>query len=574
MRGTTLNVPSFWMLACTRSLMKRASRSSSYSLPQRVLRSEARPTLLGASSRPLASASNTAETLRRPRSLISRISSGLASGTPGTYQWTDGSSTGASPAQLSRSALTSFLHEPQPVPARVASQSALSVRLPPRTEARSSPLETPLQLQTCAAIEGLEETRRRLGLAEQDGAGQLPLADDQLLVHAALLVDVLDLPVRLGDRLARAHHREIDAHHFQFCGDARAGIGRARFLAREPLSEHLCLLPAGPDQTVGTAAVLRALAERVDVRVAGGQIVTHDDAALDEEARLARQLHVGPDAGGDDHQVAGQIASVFESHAGDSLLAEDLLRVLAQVHVQAQLLEPGLEQRAAARVELHLHQVAHQVNDVHLEAMPQEAARGLQSEEPAADDHRLLAARRIPGDLVAVLERAEDEKPLLGSAVLGLPPLQRRAQRARAGCEDELVVGLDHPLHAVHYSRAQVEARGAHAGVQPDVVLLVPGERIDEDVGGLVALGENAGEQDAVVVAVGLVAEHGDLPARAAAPREQLLDETRAGHPVPDHHQPLLQLPPPSMRTAQTLISGMRLTGSSAALVSRLAPSQ
>ena len=30
-RGTTENVPSFWMLACTRSLMKRAERSSSWS---------------------------------------------------------------------------------------------------------------------------------------------------------------------------------------------------------------------------------------------------------------------------------------------------------------------------------------------------------------------------------------------------------------------------------------------------------------------------------------------------------------------------------------------------------------
>ncbi len=29
--GTTEKVASFWMLACTRSLMKRASRSSSYS---------------------------------------------------------------------------------------------------------------------------------------------------------------------------------------------------------------------------------------------------------------------------------------------------------------------------------------------------------------------------------------------------------------------------------------------------------------------------------------------------------------------------------------------------------------
>ena len=31
MRGITEKVPSFWMLACTRSLMKRAERSSSWS---------------------------------------------------------------------------------------------------------------------------------------------------------------------------------------------------------------------------------------------------------------------------------------------------------------------------------------------------------------------------------------------------------------------------------------------------------------------------------------------------------------------------------------------------------------
>ena len=31
MRGTTENVPSFWMLACTRSLMKRDCASSRYS---------------------------------------------------------------------------------------------------------------------------------------------------------------------------------------------------------------------------------------------------------------------------------------------------------------------------------------------------------------------------------------------------------------------------------------------------------------------------------------------------------------------------------------------------------------
>ena len=44
--GMTENVPSFWMLPWTRSLMKRASRSSSYSPVQIVMSSDASAGLL------------------------------------------------------------------------------------------------------------------------------------------------------------------------------------------------------------------------------------------------------------------------------------------------------------------------------------------------------------------------------------------------------------------------------------------------------------------------------------------------------------------------------------------------
>jgi hypothetical protein len=47
--------------------------------------------------------------------------------------------------------LTWTLHEPQPVPARVASQTALSVRQPPRSAPTMAPFETPLQLQIWAS---------------------------------------------------------------------------------------------------------------------------------------------------------------------------------------------------------------------------------------------------------------------------------------------------------------------------------------------------------------------------------------------------------------------------------------
>ena len=48
-------------------------------------------------------------------------------------------------------ALTWGLHEPQPVPARVASQTAFRLLRPDWTAATSAPFDTPLQLQIWAS---------------------------------------------------------------------------------------------------------------------------------------------------------------------------------------------------------------------------------------------------------------------------------------------------------------------------------------------------------------------------------------------------------------------------------------
>ena len=51
--------------------------------------------------------------------------------------------------------------------------------------------------------------------------------------------------------------------------------------------------------------MLRAFADREDVRVAGRpQIVADDDAALDRQPGVARQRDVRADAGGHDHHLA------------------------------------------------------------------------------------------------------------------------------------------------------------------------------------------------------------------------------------------------------------------------------
>ena len=150
--GTTEKVPSFWMLACTRSLMNRASFSSMYSSAHIILSSEARPILDFASSAPSgASAANTAETDFSPCSRMAAISSGLSIGMPGTYQFADGSSSTAPPAAHSTIWQTMVLQEPQPLPALVLSITPATDLTPLSTQATSAPLETPLQLQTWAS---------------------------------------------------------------------------------------------------------------------------------------------------------------------------------------------------------------------------------------------------------------------------------------------------------------------------------------------------------------------------------------------------------------------------------------
>ena len=56
-----------------------------------------------------------------------------------------------------------------------------------------------------------------------------------------------------------------------------------------------------------------------------------------------------------------------------------------------------------------------------------------------------------------------------------------------------------------------VDMRHLDAGMQTNVVVAIPGQRIDEDVGCLLASVQDVAQQNAVVVAVRLGAEHDDV---------------------------------------------------------------
>src|SRR5215468_7647598 len=114
-----------------------------YSLPQMLLSIDARPLRLFSSS-PVPSSRSTADTLLRPRRFTSATSVALSIGTAATYHDSLGSAF-TPPATASMSPFTSFLHEPHPVPARVALPTAGTVHLPALMALTMVPLHTPLQ---------------------------------------------------------------------------------------------------------------------------------------------------------------------------------------------------------------------------------------------------------------------------------------------------------------------------------------------------------------------------------------------------------------------------------------------
>ena len=79
--------------------------------------------------------------------------------------------------------------------------------------------------------------------------------------------------------------------------------------------------------------------------------------------------------------------AVVEHQAGDVAVAEHGARAARQMRLDAEAIHRRSQHRARRVVELHLHQVAHQVHDVHLDVELQQAARGLEAEQAAAD-HR------------------------------------------------------------------------------------------------------------------------------------------------------------------------------------------
>ena len=167
------NVPSFWMFAWTRSLMNRAWRSSRwrFSLHLRDEVGEARlagaAVAAGAARRRQLATPTPGRARARPRRAARASACGTGTGTRAPRP--------RRRARASAARSTSGLHEPQPAPARVDGDDLLRRARARRrgSRRRSSPLQTPLQLQTCA-VSGRSAAVASPRLAQQRRARRAP----------------------------------------------------------------------------------------------------------------------------------------------------------------------------------------------------------------------------------------------------------------------------------------------------------------------------------------------------------------------------------------------------------------
>src|SRR5205823_8735496 len=100
---------------------------------------------------------------------------------------------------------------------------------------------------------------------------------------------------------------------------------------------------------------------------------------------------------------------------------------------------------------------------------------------------------------------AEDKHTLL------LRPFERRHEWPRAGGENEQVIRLGHlSARADDKALLTIDGFGPDSGVDENAVTLVPVEGVDPQIFGIVEAAQDTGQQNAVVGAVRLGAEHAD----------------------------------------------------------------
>ncbi|MNO94992.1 hypothetical protein D3C76_866250 [compost metagenome] len=177
-----------------------------------------------------------------------------------------------------------------------------------------------------------------------------------------------------------------------------------------------------------------------------------------------------------------------------------------------------------------LQQPVGQVHHGHVHAALLEAVGRFQSEQAATYDH-----------CVAVGARGLDHGAGAGDIAVADHALQavagnRQAAGGRASGDHQAVVVGTGAVFGDDLATLAVDLHHLAIEQQFDAVAFVPGEIVEDDLlEGLLAR-QHRREQGAVVIRMGLGAEHLDL-VMVGRQSQQLFEGTHSGHAVTDHHQ-------------------------------------
>jgi hypothetical protein len=368
------------------------------------------------------------------------------------------------------------------------------------------------------------------GVAVDAGAHQLVALEHQLLVGAGGGVGI---DQGFGARPAHeiAGGEQVDAGDLQLGGGHGALVARHAMLG-QVVGAYLGLLEQGRHQAVGDAAMADALAHRVDARVVGLHGVVHHQAALAMQAGGFRQIRVGADAHGHDHQVGGDFLAILEPDRSDPsrLAAHQLRRLLLQQKIQPLRLQALLQQARRRLVQLPFQQPVADVHHRHVHAARLQAVGRLQAQQAAADDHRVLVALGGIDHLVHIRHVAETDHTFqIGAG-------HRQDERPGTGGQEHPVVVRAGAVVRFHEAFPAVDLHHPLAGVQGDAVPGVPIPIIEHDLLHRLLAGQHRRQHDAVVIGMGLVAEHRDV-VELRSRLQQLLQGADPGHAVAHQNQ-------------------------------------
>src|SRR5690606_29615684 len=152
----------------------------------------------------------------------------------------------------------------------------------------------------------------------------------------------------------------------------------------------------------------------------------------------------------------------------------------------------------------------------------------LQAEKSAADDRGMLVARGGRKHLVNVANVPEGHNAFKVVARNGKDERVRARRQQQAVIRDlGAIVRLDHFPAAMNLGHGGIQ-------MQPDTVLAVPVQVVQDDVLDGLFTRQYRRQQDAVVIGVRLGAEHGDL-VEIGRQLDQFFDCPDAGHAIADH---------------------------------------